>query len=117
MEKQKIKGLHTIIGEGTVLEGNISVPHSIRVDGSIKGKIESTETITVGVTGNIEADIVAKSIIIGGHVKGNLIIEDRVELESQSSLIGDIKTKDLVINEGATFHGNCSMNSNKNVKV
>jgi cytoskeletal protein CcmA (bactofilin family) len=48
---------------------------------------------------------------------GDLSVEDRVELDAQSSLIGDLKTRDLIINEGATFHGNCSMDTVKSVKV
>jgi len=106
-----------MIGEGTSLEGSIVVPHSIRIDGSLKGKIETSETLTVGENGVIEANIIAKSAIIAGKVVGNLSVEDRVELESQASFIGDLKTRDLVINEGATFHGNCSMDNGKNVKV
>lgn len=107
------KGLYTIIGEGTIFEGTINVPHSIRIDGSFKGKIETTEVITVGNTGIVEADIIAKSAIIGGKVVGNLSVEDRVELEANSSLVGDLKTKDLIINEGAVFHGNCCMEKGK----
>ena len=117
MEKGNERGLLTIIGAGTVFEGTISVPHSIRVDGTLKGKLETAETLTVGNTGIIEADIIAKSAIIGGSVKGNLSVDDRVELEENASLIGDLKTKDLVINEGATFHGNCSMDLGKSIKV
>jgi cytoskeletal protein CcmA (bactofilin family) len=117
MDKSSAKGLHTIIGEGTMLEGAIVVPHSVRIDGSLKGKLETSETLTVGNTGHIEADIIAKSAIIGGSVKGNLTVEDRVELEANASLVGDLKTRDLVINEGATFHGNCSMDLGKNIKV
>ena len=117
MSKSSNKGLLTMIGEGTSFEGTIVVPHSIRIDGTIKGKIETSETLTVGDTGVVDADIIAKSAIIAGKVVGNLSVEDRVELESQASLVGDLITRDLVINEGATFHGNCSMENGKNVKV
>lgn len=117
MSKSSNKGLLTMIGEGTSLEGTITVPHSVRIDGTIKGKIETSETLTVGDTGVIDADIIAKSAIIAGRVVGNLTVEDRVELESQASFIGDLRTRDLVINEGATFHGKCSMENGKNVKV
>jgi cytoskeletal protein CcmA (bactofilin family) len=103
------KGLYTIIGPGTEFEGKINVPHSVRIDGSFKGKIETSEILTVGTTGNVEADIIAKSAIIAGKVTGNLSVEDRVELAANSSLHGDLKTRDLIINEGAVFHGNCSM--------
>lgn len=108
MEKQN-KGLLTIIGPGTSFEGTIVVPHSIRIDGFFKGKIETEESLTIGDTGTVEADIIAKSAIIGGKVVGNLSVQERVELETNSSLIGDLKTKDLIINEGAVFHGNCTM--------
>lgn len=117
MEKGANKGLYTMIGEGTMFEGKISAPHSIRIDGTAKGKIETTETITVGETGIIEADIRAKSAIIGGRVIGNLIVDDRVELEAKASLVGDLKTRNLIINEGCVFHGNCAMNNGKEVKV
>ena len=116
MEKGN-KGLYTIDGEGTVFEGKITVPHSIRIDGSFKGNIETSEVLTVGNTGFVEADIIAKSAIIGGKVTGNLSVEDRVELEANSSLHGDLKTKDLIINEGAVFHGNCSMEKYKIDKI
>lgn len=117
MEKGNRKGDFTMIGEGTVVEGNITAPHYIRIDGIAKGRIETSDALIVGATGVIEADIKAKSAIIGGRVKGNLVVEDRVELESKASLVGDLKTRDLVINEGCIFHGNCSMEADKSVKV
>ena len=117
MAKPEAKGLYTMIGEGTVVEGTITVPHSIRIDGTIRGKLETVETLMVGSSGVLEADVIAKSAIIGGKVIGNLITEDRVELESNASLKGDLKTRDLIINEGATFQGNCVMNEGKNVHV
>jgi cytoskeletal protein CcmA (bactofilin family) len=117
MERGSNKGLYTMIGEGTVVEGNITVPHSVRIDGLLKGRLETAESVTIGSSGVVEADVVAKSAIIGGKVVGNVAVDDRVELESNASLIGDLTTRDLVINEGATFHGNCTMNDGEAVKV
>ena len=109
MEKKTEKGFCTVIGEGAAFEGSITVPHGIRIDGRFKGKIESAETLTIGNNGVIEADIRAKSIIVGGKVTGNLIADERVELESRASHIGDLRTRELIINQGALFHGRCSM--------
>ena len=55
----------------------------------------------------------AKSIIIGGHVEGDINCDEYVELEEKSTLIGNITAKQLIINKGATFHGNSNMNKNK----
>ncbi|MBD3393910.1 MAG: hypothetical protein GF418_17385 [Chitinivibrionales bacterium] len=117
MDKGSSKGLYTMLGESTVFEGTIVVPHSLRIDGRVKGRIEAGEMLTIGSAAIIEADIKAKSAIVGGKVTGNVIAEDRVELEANASVIGDIRTRDLVINEGAVFQGNCSMQSGDTVKV
>ena len=112
MDKKTDKGFYTMIGEGAIFEGTIIIPHGIRIDGTFKGKIEAGEVLTIGNNGVVEADIKAKNIIIGGKVSGNIIADERVELETRASLVGDLRTRDLVINEGALFHGKCSMKEN-----
>ena len=114
MEKKTNKGFFTMFGEGSIFEGTIVVPHSIRIDGTFKGKIETSEMLTIGNGGLVEADIRARSALIGGKVSGNIVVEERVELESQASLIGDLRARDLVINEGALFHGRCAMKEIQN---
>ena len=109
------KGLLNIIGSGSVFEGTINVPHSIRIDGAFRGKLQTAESLTVGEAGHIEAEIKAQNAFIFGKVTGNMYIDDRVELHVSAVVIGDIHAKELVINEGAVFHGNCSMQKAKDV--
>lgn len=111
------KGLLTLIGEGTSFQGTIVVPHSMRIDGGFKGKIEVNENITIGASGIVEADIKAKSAIIVGRVVGNLHIDDRVEIKGTASVVGDLRTRELIIDEGAIFHGNCNMEHHKGESV
>ena len=101
--------LNTIIGKGSVIEGKIIIKHSIRVDGKIKGDIASTGTVTVGGEGEVEGTITAANAIIGGRVRGKMIVKSKIILEKNSVLIGDLKTQKLNINEGAVFDGNCIM--------
>jgi len=117
MSKPAAKGLLTIIGPDSVFEGTIKVGHDIRIDGTLRGKVETSEGIYIGQNGIVEADIQAKTAIIGGRVKGNVVVLQRVELESTSTLYGDLKAKDLVINEGAIFQGNCHMGNESTTKV
>jgi len=109
MQKNGTKGLYTMIGEGTVIEGSLIAPHGLRIDGTINGKVKTTDALTVGATGVLEADVFAKSAVVGGKIKGNLTIEDRLELQENASLVGNVSTRNLVIHEGALFHGNCAM--------
>ena len=92
MEKQREKGFYSMIGEGGRFEGTVAVPHSMRIDGAFKGKIESAEMLTIGNNGLVEADIKAKSVIIGGRVTGTIVAEERIELESHAVHRGDMRT-------------------------
>jgi cytoskeletal protein CcmA (bactofilin family) len=118
MEKGPSKGLYTMIGEGAVLEGALFVPHDVRIEGTLKnGKLTAEGSLTVGPTGIIEADVIARGAIIAGKITGNVSVEDRVELEPSSILIGNLITRELVINEGAVFQGHCAMSEGKKAKV
>ena len=108
MEKNG-KGLYSILCGNSSCEGILNIPHNLQIDGKFSGKIEVGETIYVGVTADVCADIIAKNAIIGGSIKGNIIVENRLEMESKSILIGNLKARELVINEGAIFHGTSYM--------
>jgi len=108
--------LNTIIGKGSVIEGTISIKSSIRVDGKIKGDISSTGTVTVGGDGEIEGTVTAANAIIGGRVRGKMVVKNKIILEKNSVLIGDLKTQKLNINEGAVFDGNCIMDDKSAVE-
>lgn len=100
----------TLIGEGAVFEGTMNVPHEVRIDGTFKGTLlESADTVTITEKGVVEADIKARKAFIGGRVIGNVTIEDRTELETHATLTGDLKTRTLVVHEGAQFQGKSVM--------
>lgn len=101
--------LNTIIGKGTYFEGSVKVQSSIRIDGHIKGRITTSDTLIVGKEGEVDGEVSAKNAIIGGKVRGKIQASGRVVLESPSVFQGELKTAKLVINEGAFFDGVCSM--------
>ena len=66
----------------------------------------------------MNASVKVKNAIIGGKLFGNIVAENKIELQSGSHVEGDIKTKRLVIDEGVFFEGNCSMGGpRKDVKA
>ena len=105
----KSGNLNTIIGKGSSFEGNLKVEQSLRVDGRIKGHISTTDSIVIGKEGEIEGEIITKNAIIGGRVRAKVSATGKVVLESKASFIGELKTSRLVIDDGATFEGRCSM--------
>ncbi len=116
MAKQNGGQLNTIVGKGSTLEGTFDINSSLRVDGNIKGRLTVGDSLTVGKEGVIEADIETKKATVAGKIIGTLKASERVVLESSSTLQGDLKTKFLVIEEGAVFIGNCqSSNQTQNL--
>lgn len=101
--------LGTIIGKGTTVEGSINIEGATRIDGNVSGKLIANDTVTIGPTGVVKAEIKARSIVVGGRVEGNLVASEKVELQAKSELVGDITSKSLLVEHGAIFHGNSRM--------
>lgn len=57
----------------------------------------------------MKGDIDAAEILIAGIIYGNLKARERIEITETGSVMGDLITKTLVIDEGASFKGNCTM--------
>ena len=101
--------MNTIIGKDTIVTGTLDVKGALRVDGQVKGKVLCSDCITVGATGEIEADVEAQTAVIAGHVTGNVACSEKIELQAKCEMDGDLKTKSLVIEQGALFCGACNM--------
>ncbi|MCP4704002.1 MAG: polymer-forming cytoskeletal protein [candidate division Zixibacteria bacterium] len=106
--------MNTIIGKDTVFTGTLDVKGAVRVDGTVKGKVICTDTVTVGTTGYVEADLEGQIVVVAGKVVGNLTALDKLELQAKSDVEGDLKTKSLVVEQGAIFCGSCKMKGGQN---
>ncbi len=101
--------MNTLVGHGTTLEGSLNVSSSMRVDGKILGQVTCSDSLLVGKTGVVEASIKVKNATIGGKVVGDIEASEVVILEGNSTVIGDVTTKKLIIEEGAVLNGTCHM--------
>ena len=101
--------MNTLVGHGTTLDGNLNVSSSMRVDGKILGEITCSDSLLVGKTGVVEASVKVKNATIGGRVVGDIEASEVVVLEGNSTVVGDVTTKKLIIEEGAVFNGTCHM--------
>jgi len=84
--------------------GTINIEGPTRIDGTVTGKVLSNDSVTIGSTGAVKAaEIKARIIIVGGKVEGNLIADEKVELQSKCEVLGDISSKSLLVEHGALF--------------
>ena len=110
MSKAVAGATQTYICDGTIIVGDIKVEHDLRIDGYLKGTVEVAGMLVLGSTGKIEGQVQARAATIAGQIIGNIKGIEKIVLEPKSTLVGDLQTRELVINEGAMFQGNCSMN-------
>ena len=101
--------INTIIGGNSKIEGLLTAAESTRIDGLLEGKIMSESSVIIGEHGLVRGDIDAVEILVAGTVYGNLRAQERIQLTETGRVLGDIFTKTLVIDEGASFKGNCTM--------
>jgi cytoskeletal protein CcmA (bactofilin family) len=92
-------------------KGTIKFSNVLKIDGKFEGELVTNEgNVVVGKTGTVKANIKVKNAIIEGKVDGNVIATEKVELRQRAHLIGDLKAKILVIEEGVVFIGQCNVN-------
>jgi cytoskeletal protein CcmA (bactofilin family) len=108
-DKLAIQKAMTMLGQGTLIEGNVNSDGDIRIDGEVKGTLVSKSKVVVGVTGSVEGDIHCQNATVEGKVNGNIFVADLLILTKSAMVNGDIQLKKLVVEEGARFTGKCSM--------
>ena len=108
MKNQKLN-ITTLLGKGSVMDGDFASPGSVRIDGKITGNVNVEGTLVLGTSGMIHGNVKCSGIIVGGEIEGNIIAPERAELSSTSRVVGDIHTGSIIIDEKALFHGKCVM--------
>lgn len=94
------------IGKSVIVKGEISSSEDLFVDGEVRGAIELRDhSLTVGPNGRVEANVTAREIIVQGTLNGNLHATEKIEIRKTGSLLGDLTTARIIIEDGAYFKG------------
>src|SRR2546422_3900702 len=99
----------TFLGKGAQFKGIIHFEGTIRIDGRLEGEIHTKGTLMVGEHAVIEGDITADVVVSGGHINGNIVASEKVQLLSAGVVTGTIKTPLLSIEEGVHLYGMCDV--------
>jgi cytoskeletal protein CcmA (bactofilin family) len=108
-------GSETVIGNGCVINGDISTEGNVYVNGEIKGKLICKMNAEIN-GGCVEGDIHAGKLLISNakitsdvfcdnlnllkdaKINGTITAEDMCMIEKNSVCVGDIKAKTIVVN-------------------
>jgi len=109
MKKTESTAAINMIGAGTVITGDIVSKGDIRIDGTLRGSVNTEGKIVLGREGMIEGDVICKDADISGTIKAKISVSQLLSLKTTAKLNGDIITNKLSIEPGAAFSGSCSM--------
>ena len=97
------------VKSGTYIEGIIKASGDIRIDGTLKGSLQTEGKLVIGTSGQIDGDITCQNAEIHGVVNGKITVNELLSLKASCKLLGDIVIGRLAIEPGAQFSGSCIM--------
>lgn len=95
----------SIIGPGMRVKGDCETDGTLRIEGSVEGKVSAGKAVVVGRDGVVKGDIVTQDAVIGGHVTGKVIAESRLELQETSVIDGEVRARRIKLEEGGRVNG------------
>jgi cytoskeletal protein CcmA (bactofilin family) len=101
--------VNSIIGAGSAVDGDIDVDGLLRIDGDLRGTLRVTGKVVIGSAGRVEAPIRAKSAIIGGTVKGDVYVTERLRILRGGVVIGNVFAPRFEAEDGTVVHGDVAV--------
>jgi cytoskeletal protein CcmA (bactofilin family) len=103
-----------LISNGTDITGDIKSNGDIRIDGTLKGNLNTKGKVVIGPTGKVSGEVICKNSEVSGIVEGKINVGQLLNLKASSKILGDIATAKLSIEPGAIFTGFCKMGEGEN---
>lgn len=97
------------LDSGSKINGKVQFEGPARIDGQVEGEIVAKDSLTVGESAVITAQIKAVAVVIGGKVSGDITASRRIEIRPSAKVLGNLSSPVLIIQEGALFEGHCAM--------
>ena len=98
------------IGKSLHIKGELSGQEDLVIDGTVDGKVSMHgHSVTIGPSGRVQAGIRAKSVVVGGQLRGNVVAEAKFEITATGAMSGDVQAPRVVLADGAKFKGRVDM--------
>ena len=117
LQKKEEASIKAYLGVDAIFKGTLSFDGTVRIDGKFEGQVTTKDTLVVGETGEVEADIEAGTVICKGKMIGTIVASNKIELHPSSKIIGNVQTPAMSIELGAVLDGNCNMTGRENDKI
>ena len=95
----------SIIASDLIIEGKIEGSGHVRIAGKFKGDVHVQGNLTIESGAQLNGEVRADAVIVGGELTGNIEAASRVELLQTGVLNGDLKAGSLTVAAGSRMRG------------
>lgn len=106
--------IQTLIGKGSEFDGKLTFEGQVHIEGKFNGQINTRDTLIVGQSAKVTAEISAGTVVIHGSVEGNIKASVLIEIHASGRVKGNLESPALSIQKGAMFEGSSKMEGTKN---
>lgn len=103
------KRIDSLIGAGTVVNGNVTFTGGLRIDGKVHGNVIAApgepSTLVISEQAEVDGEIRVSHVVINGKVDGPVIADGYLELQPKAQVVGDVTYKALEMHVGAVLRG------------
>lgn len=106
--RKKQPPIRSLIGEGTVIQGELRFLEGLRVDGEVQGDVLASDPVSLLViseNARVHGKVMAGHVIINGEVRGPVTATELLELQPKARIVGDVRYETLEMHQGATIDG------------
>ena len=89
-------------------QGDLRFSGTLHVDCELRGSIVTEDTLIVGSSARVDAEVTAGIVEISGKIKGNIKAKKSVTIHSGGHVQGNIETPSISMEQGVIFEGNCT---------
>jgi cytoskeletal protein CcmA (bactofilin family) len=122
-DESKPKGrIDSLIGTGTVIEGNIRFTGGLRIDGEVRGNVEAAEgasssMLVLSEQARIEGAVSLAHLVTNGTIVGQVTISESLEMQSRAKIVGDVDYALIEMHQGAVIEGRLVHRGGKSVEL
>ena len=114
--------IDTLIGAGTLVEGNIRFTGGLRIDGEVKGNVEaadgaSSSMLVLSEHARVEGLVAVAHLVTNGTVVGQVSVSECLEMQTRSKIVGDVDYSLIEMHQGAIVEGQLIHRGNKSVEL
>ena len=117
LQKNEELPIKAYLGSDALFRGTLTFDGTVRIDGKFEGQVDTNDTLVIGETGDMKADVNVGTLVCKGKLNGAVVASKKIEMHPASKITGNIQTPALSIELGAVLDGHLNMTERESKKV